>query len=76
MAADMIGLLNATIIDQSSIDEISNSINLLTNLFKALGGIFIVGVIAWIISLKNIIKQKKMLEELNRKIDRLIKKRR
>jgi hypothetical protein len=74
--ADALNLLNLTIVDVASLDQMTDRVNVLINLFKAVGGIFIIGIIAWIISMKNMIKQQKLLKEINRKLDKLIKKKR
>jgi hypothetical protein len=74
--ADALNLLNLTIVDVASLDQMTDRVNVLINLFKAVGGIFIIGIIAWIISMKNMLKQQKLLKEINRKLDKLIKKKR
>lgn len=70
-----ITLMNYTVIDTTSVDEMTSRVNLMIDFFRAVGGIFILGIIAWLISLRSMIKQRKLLQELNRKIDRLLKKR-
>jgi hypothetical protein len=74
--ADALNLLNLTIVDVASLDQMTDRVNVLINLFKAVGGIFIIGIIAWIISMKNMLKQQKLLKEINRKLDKLTKKKR
>jgi len=73
--ADAISLMNFTLIDSSSFEQFTGKMNVWMNLFKALGGIFILGLIAWIISLRNIVKQRKEIKEISRKLDKLLKKR-
>lgn len=72
--ADVTSLLNMTVVDQSSIDQMAGQIDFLLNIFKALGGIFLLGVLAWILNARQAKKQRKLLEEMNRKLDILIKK--
>ena len=68
-------LMNYTIVEASSVDEMTARVNLMINFFRAVGGIFILGIIAWIITLRNTLKQKKLLEEMNKKLDKLAHKR-
>lgn len=67
-------LLNQTIIEQTVL-ELSRDIEFLTRLFEALGGIFVLGVIFAVVSWIRQSQQKKMLAEINKKLDRLLKKR-
>ena len=72
--ADAISLMNLTSVSDYSFDQFTARMNSWMNFFKALGGIFILGLIAWIISLRNIIKQRKEIKEISRKLDKLLKK--
>ena len=73
--ADPITLLNYTLIDNNSIEQMTNRVNLMINFFRAIGGIFVIGII---IALWNIIqqrKQRRLLNEINKKLDKLTHKR-
>ena len=74
--ADAISLMNLTTVSDYSFDQFTARMNSWMNFFKALGGIFILGLIAWIISIRNIVKQRKEIQAINKKLDKLIKKRR
>ena len=70
-----ITLMNYTVVDSSSVDEMTSRVNLMIDFFRAVGGIFILGIIAWLISLRSMLKQKKLLEDVNKKLDKLTHKR-
>jgi hypothetical protein len=69
--AEPISLLNVTLVDVTSMGDITNRVNVMINLFRAVGGIFIAGAI---ITLWNIIqqkKQRKLLKEINQKLSKI-----
>jgi hypothetical protein len=73
--ADAISLLNFTLVDQGTLNDLNGSIEVLSNWLKAVGGILALSIIAWLISLRNMKKQQKLLSDINKKLDKLTHKR-
>jgi len=73
--ADVLNLINQTIIDSQVLTDVSTDINLIIKLFEALGGIFIIGIIITIWNILQQKKQQRLLREITKKLDKLSKKR-
>ena len=74
--ADPINLMNLTLVEVDSLEQVTDQINFLIKLFEAIGGIVVIGIIAWIISMRNMLKQQKLLKEINQKLEKIAKKKR